>query len=236
MLPIEGRLIGVGVLAFGAGGAAMGWYALLATKGVLVPQAAKMLEFGPVLVAAGASMLAAPRQWFAPDGRLRLPWGLPLLATVGLGLLLVAGSVLLSEHFQRRWEAARRSHRACGEELVRLSAEFTEALAGVRDQASARKAEEKLRGLARWGRQLHEWAESQRDPTREDKEWMAEVMFPALEESGRKRGEGPRAITTPEVDRLVTEINSAITRTWAELGVEIFGEELEASMKRKSKP
>jgi hypothetical protein len=105
--PSTGRWIGVAVLAFGAGVTALRWYAVLSTKGLLDDESlTRLCLFGPLFAATGVAMLVLPRGWFGPEGKLRSPGWRPLLATVGLGLLLVAGDVPLLEHFERQWEAA----------------------------------------------------------------------------------------------------------------------------------
>jgi hypothetical protein len=244
--PSTGRWVGVGVLAFGAGLTALRWWgAAPSTEGILEDvgdgsmrgQLRLLGLVGPFLAGNGVAVLVLPRAWFGQEGKLRLPAGWrPFLATVGLGLLFVAVDVLLLERFERRWGAARRTHRACGEELVRLSEGYTEVLAGIRDQASARKAEGKLRGYARWARRLRDRTASLGPPTQEEKEWLGEVMMPALMEQARKRGRSPPAFTTPEVDRLVSQISSDLLESLYDLGREQFEEALEALEKRKPKP
>jgi hypothetical protein len=236
------RWIGVGVLALGAGVTAFCWVPALVTKGLLPDDDdskkmyVQMHVLGALLAATGVSILVLPRAWFGQDGKFRFPGWWPFLATVGLGLLLVAGDMLVLGYFQRQWEAARRTHRACGEELVWLSAGYTEVLVGIRDQASARKAEEKLRGYAQWARELRERTKSLGTPTREDTEWLGEEVFPALAKSSRKRAETPRRFTTPEVDRLRSEIGDDIIESMYFLAQEQFEEELRRLKKGKPKP
>ena len=233
--PSTCRWIGAGVLALGAGVTALSWYPALVTKGFLADDL-KMYVPGALLAATGVSILVLPRAWFGQDGKFGFPGWWPFLATVGVGLLLVAGNMLVLGYFQRQWEAARRTHRACGEELVRLSAGYTEVLVGIRDQASARKAEEELRGYAKWARQLRERTKFLGTPTREDNKWLAEEVFPALAKSARKRGETPRRFTTPEVDRLCSEIGADINESMYFLAQEQIEEELRGLKKGKPKP
>jgi hypothetical protein len=238
--PSTGRWIGAGVLAFGAGVTALRWYVVLSTKGLLGDESddesLRLRLFGLLFAATGVAMLVLPRAWFGQEGKLRFPGWRPLLATVGLGLLLVAGDVLLLEQFKRQWEAARRTHRACGEELVLLSSRYTEVLVGIRDQASARKAEEELRGYAKWARQLRERTKFLGTPTREDNKWLAEEVFPALAKSSRKRAETPLRFTTPEGARLCSEIGADIIESMYFLAQEQIEEELRGLKKGKPKP
>ena len=226
----------VGLLPFAVGsvGGAFGWYEALRTEGRLANE--ELVWLGPLLAAVGLSMLVFPRIWSGPDGNTLPARWWPAALAAAAGLLIGAGGLASLEALKRQWAEARRTHRACGEELVRLSAEYTEVLAGIRDQASARQAEERLRGLARWARQLRDRTASLGTPTPEDKEWVAQVVFPALVDSARQRAKSPRGATTHEADHLISQINDDVLAIMSSLGKEQIEEEAERFENRKPKP